>query len=923
MEISTLEKEVIFKGMTRPAMLFGVPLVPLIFTGAFIFLFAIWFNIYLLFLILPIYFIMKLLAIQDDFIYRLYFLKIKFFTPLYNKKYYGVKTFHATEYNISKKAFNYPELSILGLDKNPSFEKFIPYSSLISPNVVRTKDYMLMSTWKIDGVAFELADTDRIEANKRTLNMLFKAFANENVSFYVHNARLDIEAKLKATFHNSYLEEINKKYYEGFKNGALKINTLYLTLVYNPFKTKIDRSSFLKISKEAKLKEIKIYLKKMEEYSSRLEANLRSFKVTRLGIYKEEDKSFSTQLEFYNYLIGGRFTKVRALNAPLNEYLIGSLRNIQFNSDTIQLNYNDGFKQFARAIEIKDYTSETYIGILNTLMYLNINYTITQSFAPLPKHEAKHSLKKQEKQLLSSEDDSTTQLLQFEQALDELTNGEISFGDYHFSIIVYANSIKEVKDNTNSVINELNDLGFGVTIADIALPATYFSQFPTNYALRPRVSPISSKNYSSLVALHNFPQGRKNNNCWGEAVTILKTANKQPYYFNIHQIGSSNDFGEFTLGNFTALGQSGGGKTALVNFLVNQLMKFNNPKTFPLNIPDEKKKMTLIYLDKDKGALGNILSAGGRYISLENGVSTGFNPFMCDNTSSNIRNLNLLMKILVTRNGEILSSADEKKLSNAIDSVMTHFKKEERKYGISLLLENITPDYNDENSLKSRLELWKKENKFGWVFDNEKDFLNFPDNINIFGIDGTDFLDDPEVNGAMSFYILWRCRDLIDGRRYGLLIDEFWKWLANELVQIEAKDILKTIRKRNGFLGLASQSIEDVLELPIAKTIVEQSATNIYFFNEKAKEEDYTKKLNCTEQEFNEIKKFRKEEYKCLIKRSDEAVIASLDLSSLGVENLKILSTGEAYVNEVERIFNQGHLELEEKVKQLQKFYRG
>jgi type IV secretion system protein VirB4 len=743
------------------------------------------------------------------------------------------------------------------------------------------------------------------------------------VSFYIHNTRQDIEANLKGSFDSSYLKEINDKYYNGFQAGALRANTLYVTLIFNPFKTKIDRSSFVKINKKEKQRELNIYLKKMEEYSSRLESNLKAFKASKLSVYEEDNKSYSSQLEFYNYLVGGKMTKTRALNAPLNEYLIGSLKNIQFNGNTVQLNYNDDSKQFARAIEIKDYSSETYIGILNTLMYLNINYTITQSFCPLPKHEAKDTLKKQYQQLLSAEDDSTTQLDQFDIALDELTNSEICFGDYHFTLIVYGDSLIEVKDNTNSLLNELSDLGFGMTLADIALPSTYFSQFPTNYSFRTRKSPISSKNYSSLVSLHNFPKGRKNNNCWGEAITILKTANKQPYYFNIHQFGSSNDFGEFTLGHFTALGQSGGGKTALINFLCNQMLKYNDPKTFPSNIDDKKKQMTLIYLDKDKGALGNILSAGGRYISLENGSSTGFNPFMCENTSSNIRNLNILMKILVTRNGEILTSSDEKKLSNAIDSVMNHFEREEREYGISLLLENITPDYKDENSLKSRLELWKKGNKFGWVFDNQKDLLDFPDHISLFGIDGTEFLDDPDVSGSMSYYILWRCRDLKDGRRFGLMVDEFWKWFANQLVQIEVKNDLKTDRKKNAFIGMGSQSIGDVLELSIAKDIIEQSATNIYFYNDKAQKDDYVKGLNCTDEEFNEITKFVKEDYKCLIKRTDESVIASLDLSSIGKANLSILSTGEAYVNDVYRVFNQDNLTLEEKVKELQEFYRG
>lgn len=60
---------------------------------------------------------------------------------------------------------------------------------------------------------------------------------------------------------------------------------------------------------------------------------------------------------------------------------------------------------------------------------------------------------------------------------------------------------------------------------------------------------------------------------------------------------------------------------------------------------------------------------------------------------------------------------------------MTQFEMNERKYPISLLLENITEDVNDNNSLKSRLMAFKKGKQFGWMFDNENDILDFPDSI--------------------------------------------------------------------------------------------------------------------------------------------------------------------------------------------------
>lgn len=899
-------------------MLWGVPLTPLLSVSGTIFLISVWTHIYLLVLLFPTFIVLKLMTKIDDFIFHLYFLKIKMMMMPASKKYYGgIKTYHNTEYRSMPPKIDYPTLSIIGLDKNPSFEKYLPFSSLISEDVVLTKSYMLISTFRVEGVAFEIENDDTIDHSKHILNMLFKAFANEPISFYFHNARHSLEDHLKAEYSLGYLKEIDELYNKGLEN-SLRANSLFLTVIYNPFMHRIERSNFAKYNGSKKHKMLEIYLKKMHDYLDRIESNLQNFKPKRLKIYEHEGKQYSTQLEFYNYLLGGRFHKVRALNAPLT-YITGGLRNIQFSGDLMQLNYGTGEKQFAKAIEFKDYVSETFAGILDALMYLNINYTITQSFAPLPKIEAKEKLKRQEKHFISSEDDSRTQLEQFGIAQDELTNGDICFGNYHFSILIFGDSIEEVKKNTNTVVTKLNEMGFIASSADIALPATFFAQLPSNFALRPRVSAITSKNYSDLIALHNFPKGRREGNAWGDAITILKTPNGQPYYFNLHEIASKNDFGNFPLGNTLSVGQSGGGKTAFAANLCNQLLKFDDPKTFPDNIPDQLRKITIIYLDKDYGAMGNILAAGGRYVTLENGQPTGFNPFMIESTEANKRNLQILIKVLITRNGELLTSSDEKKLNSAIDFVMDNFIKEDRKFGISLLLENLTEDINDENSLKSRLELWKKGNKFGWVFDNEYDLLDFPDEIKIFGIDGTEFLDDKEVSAPISHYILMRSMSLVDGRRFALFMDEAWKWLENELVADETKNKLKTIRKQNGLFYLASQSAEDFLKMKIAAAIVEQCATQIFFANSKATKKDYIDGLSTTPEEFNTIKNFIVSEYKCLIKQNGTAAVVSLDLSSLG-SLLNILSTGAAHVDAIKQIFKED-ISLDEKVAKLKAYY--
>lgn len=919
-----MQTDALFKGLTRPAMLFGVPITPLVAVGGSVILVATWTTWWLLMALVPGWIIMYTMTKEDDFIFNLSFLKLRLHTPKKVNDYYGAQTYSANQYREIPKKVDFPLLSVFGLEKNPSFEKYIPYSSVLADDIVINKDFMLLTTWKVDGVSFDIEHDDDIDSDKNSLNMLLKAHSSKSLSFYTHTARHSIVDSFAPRYKNEFLQELSNQYYKGFAAGDLKANSLYVTVAFNPFSGKIEKSDFMKLNFEAKNKEIKSHIKKMQELTDAIEASLKRFKAKRLGRYDIEGKSFNSQLEFFSFLMSGEYSKIRSFSAPINEYLTGGLQNLQFSKNMMQLNFNNGNRKFARGIEIKEYSIETYSGILDALMYTDIDYTITQSFSSLPRAEARDKLNKQKKQLISSEDDGVSQIDQLDDALDDLSNGTLSFGKYHFSLMVYGKSVKEVKEKTNEILTKLSDEGFIATVADIALPATYFAQFPGNFALRPRVSLISSQNYAGLISLHNFPKGKRDGNCWGEAAAILKTPNHQPYYLNLHEVHGKNDFGKFHLGNTIVVGKSGGGKTAFMTFLMNAMMKYDDPDTFPKDIEEGKKKAAAIYLDKDKGAMGNILAAGGRYLAVESSKPTGFNPFMCEATPNNIRNIQNLMKLLVTRNGEVLTSSDEKKLADAINFIMKEFDKEERQYPITLLLENITDSAESQNSLKDRLSIWKKGHKLGWVFDNQYDLLDFDNSdTNIYGIDGTEFLDDNEVSGVMSYYILWRVMDLMDGRRLGIFIDEAWKWIEELLISEEVKNKQKTNRKLNSFFVLVVQSVEDFLKNKNARAIIEQSATMIFFTNSRAVEEEYTKGLNCTLEEYQTIKNIDPSTYQFLIKKHDEKVLATLDLSSVDEEYIKILSTSKPYVDDIEKIFSDESKPYKTKLNELKSLYKG
>lgn len=291
--------QAVFKGLTRPPMMFGVPIMPLFAGIGGTMLLAFYTqNIFLAILALPIYFIEKAMAKKDAFIFRLYFLKMRFFTNPLSKKFHGVKAFSSISY--SKNPLpknNMPKLSITALHNEPNFQKLIPFSSIIDEGVVITRDYLLVSTYQIQGIAFECETDMDLSFKNDALNMCFKAFANEPVSFYFHNVRHEIKDTLNANYTNPYLKDIDEKYKQSFDNGASFQNSLFLTIIYSPI-SRLEKTAFKKSSFESKQKQIKGFLQSFKEYRLRLESNLKSFEISALGTYKKDSVVYSKQLEF-------------------------------------------------------------------------------------------------------------------------------------------------------------------------------------------------------------------------------------------------------------------------------------------------------------------------------------------------------------------------------------------------------------------------------------------------------------------------------------------------------------------------------------------------------------------------------------------------------------------------------------------------
>ncbi|MBV6816064.1 VirB4 family type IV secretion/conjugal transfer ATPase [Xanthomonas campestris pv. passiflorae] len=752
--------------------------------------------------------------------------------------------------------------------------EFVSISTHVAPSVLKTTggDYLLI--WHLAGLPFVGRDEFELEQRHNTFNRLVQTLRAPdfaNVAFWVHDVRRRRKINDSSRFRQSFNQSLSDEYYATLSGQKIMQNELYFSMIYRPVlggKRLVEKSTDpnkIRVEEEQAIA-------KIIELATNVEAVLKDYSPYRLSMYEAKNGIvFSESLEFLGYLLNRIDEPVPVLQAPVSAYLPVSKHMFANKTGDFVIRTPDGINHFGAILNVKEYADGTYPGILNGLKYLDFEYVVTHSFSPVGRHDALKVLERTKGMMISSGDKSSSQIRDLDLAMDDVASGNFVLGEYHFTLAVYADSQEKLARQIATTRAELSNAGFVSSKEDLAIASSFYAQLPGNWRFRTRIANLSSLNFLGLSPLHNFAQGKQHNNPWGDCVTTLQTTNGQPYYFNFHATHpAENSLGEKAIANTMVIGKSGTGKTALINFLLSQVQKFDP-------VP------TIFFFDKDRGAEIFVRACGGNYLALENGAPTGFNPFQCERTEANTQFLAELIKVL---GGKVeYSSREEEDIYRAVEGMldtpmhlrsMSNFRKS-------------LPNMGDDG-LYARLRRWTSGNSLGWVFDNPVDTIDLT-RASIIGFDYTDVIDNAEVRVPVINYLLHRLEALIDGRPLIYVMDEFWKILDGKGGLKEfAKNKQKTIRKQNGLGIFATQSPEDALASDIAAALIEQTATMILLPNPNASRDDYIEGLKLTDAEYQVVVSLDERSRCFLVKQGHASAVCQLNLRGMD-DALSVISS--------------------------------
>lgn len=745
--------------------------------------------------------------------------------------------------------------------REKSVSTHIPYARHFDDHTLETKSGSLIQIFKLEGVPSSTNSLESLDQFKYQRNELLKSISDEHLLVFTHSIRRRVKVSLPGQMTGLSLE-IQTQWQKHLDKESLFVTDHYITLVRDSYfgATKTFRNFVESLfpardKTQWKSKQLKTK-KKLDQDSLQVKAVFAQYRPQLLGVRQTEKGYVSEPLGFLHYLINGESMDRLMPRMDLSKFLPTS--RPLFGSELFELR-GPSKSRYGAVFGIKEYPNTTEAGHFDELFKLKQEFVLTQTFDFVHKQAAKSLIKQAAINLRQAEDDAISQQVDLQQALDDLAANRIRFGEYYFVLQVSSETPDGLDEAIEQVHEKMMESNVAIHREDVNLEAAFWAQLPGNESYGARKVPIHSGNFSGFASFHGEPRGQETNNRWGDCITVLPTENGSPYYFNFHLPSKNNDEGR-DKGHTRIIGPNGSGKTLIMTFLASQAQQYNG---------------RMIYFDKDRASEIFIRSLGGQYSIIQPGTPSGLNPLQLPDTPEN-RDFLFHWFTMLLKEGERDLSSDDKASIDALIEGNYSLDFEQRR------LSHVAPFIAGVGSheFKARLEPWLASGRDGYLFDNEFDVLNL--NQDCFGVDFSYLLsgDNTAARTAVAYYFFHRLEQSLDGRPTLVPFDEGWAYLDSPYFEKNVKNLLKTIRKKEGVVIFATQDPVDSANSSINSSLNQEISTEIYFANKAGKAEHYCDHFELTEREFERVKTLVEEERKVLLKQGTQSVVLNLNLGA-------------------------------------------
>lgn len=483
-------------------------------------------------------------------------------------------------------------------------------------------------------------------------------------------------------------------------------------------------------------------------------------------------------------------------------------------------------KKHIQIINIEGFPAESFPGILDNLNRLPITYRFSTRFIFLDPEEAKGILNKLRKkwrqkatplsdQIFNTSNgavdlDALQMQLDAENAMSEAGALTVRFGHYTSVVVLMEENIEKLKLNTTLTVKAIRDMGFAARLEDINAIEGYFGSLPGEGVANVRKPILHSLNLAHLLPTTSFWAGAERNPCpfYKEDNAPLlygRGAGSTPFRLSLH----ISDVGHTLI-----LGPTGSGKSTLLNLIIAQHRRYKGAKIFGF--------------DKGLSAYIPVKAMGGTHYEVGgDNSSLAFCPLSQVKKLSERAWAEEWIEILLTLNGVVVGPRQRSVIQEALLSLgeadedlrtLTHFQA----------------SLQDEE-LRDALSPYVGSGSAAHLLDAEKDSLSLGD-FQVFEMENLMNMGEKNLIPVL-LYLFHRIEQQLDGSPTLLVLDEAWLMLSHPLFMEKIREWLKVLRKANTAVIFATQSIEDIVNSPIAPVIFQSCPSKILLPNPEARNE--------------------------------------------------------------------------------------
>jgi type IV secretion system protein TrbE len=387
--------------------------------------------------------------------------------------------------------------------------------------------------------------------------------------------------------------------------------------------------------------------------------------------------------------------------------------------------------------------------------------------------------------------------------LTELTLHGRYFGQYTMTVVLYDDDLVALERSVAACVKAFGAHDAQITEERYNLLSGWLAVLPGNAAYNFRSMHLLNTNYADLSLLFADAAGATHNaHLDREALATLETTQHTLYHLNLHV-----DDVAHTL----VLGATGSGKSFFLNFLIAHLQRYA-PHTLIFDLGGSYQTLTRHF--------------GGRALRLQLAApGVTINPFCLEPTQPNLQFLCALVKVLVHAGGQYaMTRLEDQALYEQLETLYALDRDQRRLFTLATIL---------PRPLAQQLQPWIQGGQYGQLFDNVEDTLTLASfqYVDFEGLDGL-----PVVVEPLLFYLLHRATAVVMNPELSatlkvFVLDEAWRFLRDSTIRAYVTEALKTWRKKNACVLLATQSSEDLQRSELARVAIESCPTKFFLAN--------------------------------------------------------------------------------------------